>query len=306
MAPRSARASAHRSRARRTAASCSARALHRRHQRPGPGCTPCSCARRTRTRASSSRPDRRRRAPRPACWPCSPATTGARTKIGGIPCGWQIKNKDGTPMVGAAAPGAGAGPGPPRRRPGRGGGRRDHRPGARGAARLVEVDYDELPAVGRRSPTRSPPGAPLVWDQAPGNVCYDWHLGDAAATDAAFAKATHVVELDLVNNRVVPERDGAARRQRRLRPRHRRLHALHHQPEPAPDPAAARRLQLRHPGAQAARGRARRRRRLRVEDLPLRRGVHRGVGGAEARPAGQVDGGAHRSRSSPTRTAAIT
>ncbi len=49
------------------------------------------------------------------------------------------------------------------------------------------------------------PGAPQVWDEpAPGNICYDWHLGDQAAADAAFAKArARVVKLDLVNNRLV-------------------------------------------------------------------------------------------------------
>ena len=75
-----------------------------------------------------------------------------------------------------------------------------------------------------------------------------------------------------------PERDGAARRGRRLRYRQRRLHAVHHQPEPACDPPADGRLRAAHPGEQAARGRARRGRRLRLEDLPLRRGSDRHLG----------------------------
>ena len=37
----------------------------------------------------------------------------------------------------------------------------------------------------------------------PGNLCCDWHLGDKAATDAAFAKAAHVARLSLVNNRLI-------------------------------------------------------------------------------------------------------
>ena len=45
-----------------------------------------------------------------------------------------------------------------------------------------------------------------------------------------------------------PERDGAARRDRRIRPRHRRIHALHDEPEPACDPAADGRLRAAHPG----------------------------------------------------------
>jgi carbon-monoxide dehydrogenase large subunit len=48
------------------------------------------------------------------------------------------------------------------------------------------------------------PGAPQIHEQAPGNRCYTWALGDKAAVDAAFAKAAHVTKLDLVNNRLVP------------------------------------------------------------------------------------------------------
>ena len=47
-------------------------------------------------------------------------------------------------------------------------------------------------------------GAPLVFDEAPGNVCYDWEVGDRAATDAAFEAADHVVSIDVVNNRLIP------------------------------------------------------------------------------------------------------
>ena len=41
-------------------------------------------------------------------------------------------------------------------------------------------------------------------DDVPGNVCYDWHIGDKAANEAAFATAAKVVEFELVNNRLVP------------------------------------------------------------------------------------------------------
>ena len=47
------------------------------------------------------------------------------------------------------------------------------------------------------------PGSPLLFDTAPGNLCFDWHLGDKAAVDAAFARAHHITRLDLVNNRLV-------------------------------------------------------------------------------------------------------
>jgi len=73
---------------------------------------------------------------------------------------------------------------------------------ARDAAELVEFSYESLPAVPDIE-TASAPGAPLVWDEAPGNLCLDWETGDAAAVEAAFAKAAKVAELTLVNNRIV-------------------------------------------------------------------------------------------------------
>ena len=45
--------------------------------------------------------------------------------------------------------------------------------------------------------------APTVWDQAPGNLSYRFQKGDAAAVRAAMQAAAHVVELELVNNRIV-------------------------------------------------------------------------------------------------------
>lgn len=126
----------------------------------------------------------------------------AAEKIGNIPTGWLIHSKDGSPMVEPPHPALA------------------HekvrhvgdpvaivvaetRDQAREAAALVEVDYEELPAVATLGQATKP-GAPLVWDQAKGNLCYDFHLGDEAATNAAFAKAHKVVALDLVNNRLIP------------------------------------------------------------------------------------------------------
>ena len=45
-------------------------------------------------------------------------------------------------------------------------------------------------------------GAPRVWDENPGNLWFEMDRGDAAATDAAFAKASHVVRADLHHNRI--------------------------------------------------------------------------------------------------------
>src|SRR5216684_2067902 len=73
---------------------------------------------------------------------------------------------------------------------------------AKDAAEAVEVEIDPLPAVVRpQEATR--PGAPLLHDEAPGNIALDYHYGDADAVAAAFAKATHVTRLKLVNSRVV-------------------------------------------------------------------------------------------------------
>ncbi|MBV8764494.1 MAG: xanthine dehydrogenase family protein molybdopterin-binding subunit, partial [Hyphomicrobiales bacterium] len=73
---------------------------------------------------------------------------------------------------------------------------------ARDAAEQIAVEYDELPAV-TDSAAAIEAGAPLLWDQAPGNIAFRFQKGDRDAVDAAFATAARIVELDLVNNRVV-------------------------------------------------------------------------------------------------------
>ncbi|MDV7142115.1 xanthine dehydrogenase family protein molybdopterin-binding subunit [Tropicimonas sp. TH_r6] len=74
---------------------------------------------------------------------------------------------------------------------------------ARVAAEAVVVEYEELPASVSTDGTLSA-GAPQVHDNVPGNLIYDWEIGDEAKTDAAFANAAHVTELDLINNRLSP------------------------------------------------------------------------------------------------------
>src|SRR5712672_2517233 len=122
--------------------------------------------------------------------------------VGGLPCGWQIHSKDGSPMIEP--------PHPPLVVD------RVRHVGdqvavvisetlaqARDGAELIQVDYAEEPAA-IDSVDALKPGSPSVWTEAPGNICYDWHLGDLAAVEAAFAKAARIVKLDLVNNRLVP------------------------------------------------------------------------------------------------------
>jgi|SRR5437763_2173793 len=73
---------------------------------------------------------------------------------------------------------------------------------ARDAAELIAVTYRPLPAVIDATAALAA-GAPLLWDEAPGNLCYRFERGDKAAVEAAFAAAAHVVEIELVNNRLV-------------------------------------------------------------------------------------------------------
>jgi carbon-monoxide dehydrogenase large subunit len=78
----------------------------------------------------------------------------------------------------------------------------DSRNIARDAAELVGVDYRVLPAVVDGLAALAP-GAPRLWDEAPGNLSYLFERGDREAVDAAMARAAHVVEIELVNNRLV-------------------------------------------------------------------------------------------------------
>ncbi|HET7805565.1 MAG TPA: xanthine dehydrogenase family protein molybdopterin-binding subunit [Pseudolabrys sp.] len=69
------------------------------------------------------------------------------------------------------------------------------------AAEMISVDYEELPAV--TSTADAPkPGAPRVWDDCPDNICFVELIGDKAAVDAAFARASHVTRHRFVINRV--------------------------------------------------------------------------------------------------------
>ncbi|HKA92143.1 MAG TPA: xanthine dehydrogenase family protein molybdopterin-binding subunit [Haliangiales bacterium] len=126
----------------------------------------------------------------------------AADQLGPLPCGWLVKSKDGSNMVEPPHPALAQGKvrhvGDPVAMVIAG-----TKAQAKEAAALVEVEYDPLPAVAQIADAIAP-GAPLVHDEAKGNVCYDWHLGDAAATDAQFAKAAKVVSIEITNNRLVP------------------------------------------------------------------------------------------------------
>ncbi|MGO9036896.1 MAG: xanthine dehydrogenase family protein molybdopterin-binding subunit, partial [Steroidobacteraceae bacterium] len=125
----------------------------------------------------------------------------AADKIGGLPCGWAVKNRDGSPQAEPAHPAL----------------QSDRvryvgdqiavviaetQAQARAAAELVNVDYEELPVV-VDARTALAPGAPQLHAEAKGNLCFDWELGDAGAVEQAFARAAHRVTLDLRNNRLI-------------------------------------------------------------------------------------------------------
>jgi len=73
---------------------------------------------------------------------------------------------------------------------------------ARDAAESVVVRYHPLPSI-TDARAALDDAAPLVWQQAPGNLAFRFLKGDKAAVDAAIAAAAHVVTLDLVNNRLI-------------------------------------------------------------------------------------------------------
>jgi len=73
---------------------------------------------------------------------------------------------------------------------------------ARDAAELVAVDYASLPAAADTARSLDA-GQPLVWDEAPGNLCFDWEVGDRAAVAQAMTGARHRIALEIVNNRIV-------------------------------------------------------------------------------------------------------
>jgi len=74
---------------------------------------------------------------------------------------------------------------------------------AQDAADLVRIDYaPRAAAIGIEQALK--PDAPLVWDDRPSNVSFQWEQGDRSAVEAAFARAAHVTRVDVINNRIAP------------------------------------------------------------------------------------------------------
>ncbi|HSU05708.1 MAG TPA: molybdopterin cofactor-binding domain-containing protein, partial [Acetobacteraceae bacterium] len=126
----------------------------------------------------------------------------AAENIGGLPCGWQIHNKDGSPMAEPPHPVLAVGKvrhvGDPIAVV-----IAESRQAAKDAAESIEVDLQDLPAVATMADALAA-GAAQVHEDVAGNLCYDWQIGDKAVVDQAFAKSAKVVKLDLINNRLIP------------------------------------------------------------------------------------------------------
>ncbi len=128
--------------------------------------------------------------------------TGEHFKaVGGLPCGWLINSVDGTPMKEPRHPILADGKV-------RYVGDRvalvvaETLEQAKAALQLIEVDYEELPAVVDVASATS--AAAHVHDDAPGNQCYLWSIGDGPGADAAIKGAAHVTRLSFRNNRLIP------------------------------------------------------------------------------------------------------
>lgn len=130
------------------------------------------------------------------------ATDLAADGVKPMRCAWPVQNKDGSPMadapreilatdtvryVGQPVAAVVA----------------ESRLLAKDAAELIEIDYDELPCCVDLASAMAD-DAPRVFDDVANNLCVDFAIGDKDATDAAFAAAAHVVSIDHVQNRLVP------------------------------------------------------------------------------------------------------
>src|SRR5262249_15470190 len=138
----------------------------------------------------------------PGCLAVYTGADIARDKVGNLICGWMIHSKDGSPMKAGAHP-------PLAQEKVRYVG--DHvavviaetLAQARVAAAAVKGSYQGLPAALNVATTQNA-GEPQIHAEAPNNTVYQWHLGDKAAVDAAFASAKQVTKIELVNNRLIP------------------------------------------------------------------------------------------------------
>ena len=124
----------------------------------------------------------------------------AEDELGMLPCGWMIHSKDGSEMKQPPHPVMAATKvnyvGEPVALV-----VADSFDDAKNAAELVSVEYEELPAVVSTADAQS---CADIYEEAPGNTCYEWELGEKEATDAAIKGAAHVTRYTLTNSRLIP------------------------------------------------------------------------------------------------------
>ncbi len=120
--------------------------------------------------------------------------------VGDIPSALPLKNRDGSPYIVPPRPALAVG--------------RVRHVGeaiaivvaetalqAEDAVEAVKIDLSALPVITNAEAAAT--GAPDIWDQAPGNVCLDYFIGDHEAAEKAFADAAHVATLRIDNTRMV-------------------------------------------------------------------------------------------------------
>ena len=219
----------------------------------------------------------------------------ANDKIGNLICGWMIHSKDGSPMNMAPHPALAAT-------------KVNHvgdavaviiaetRNQARDAAEAVKVDYAVLPAVADPAKAQSK-DAPLIHEGIANNTIYQWEIGDAAAVDAAFNGARHVVRIDLVNNRLVPNAIEPRSALAEYDSGNDKLTLWNTSQNPHVARLVISAFVGHGAGKQAAGDRAGCRRRFRIEDFHLSGGGRLPMGRPQGRPSGKVDrravGGVH-------------
>lgn len=127
----------------------------------------------------------------------------AASGVNGIPTGWQVNFKNGDTMkepphpllVADKARYLGDGVAVVIA---------ESREQARDAADTIDIDWEELPAVANAKKATEE-GAPLVHEEAPNNLCFDWELGNPKEeVDKAMSQAHHVTTLELTNQRMIP------------------------------------------------------------------------------------------------------
>ena len=74
---------------------------------------------------------------------------------------------------------------------------------AQDALGAIEIEYNDLPPAVTVDDALAA-GAPQLHANVPGNLCFEWESGDAAAVEQAFARAAHITRLKVVTTRVVP------------------------------------------------------------------------------------------------------